>query len=176
MKVSLLRRHRHICEMRRLHAATFLSLPVGLSLGLETPSGCWASSIPPQLHLLGQFDPLGMKESSLWGKEDLAGSRPPPAMSGTGGTFGYGEPGAAYGWLAWHMVRTVVLSPPHSRWIPAGVHPANALPWAGERSGERSSRAGSWPLAQLLRSLHSSVIYFTGFFCHFLVLLGRSPV
>lgn len=76
MKVSLLRRHRHICEMRRLHAATFLSLPVGLSLGLETPSGCWASSIPPQLHLLGQFDPLGMRESGLWGKEDLAGSRP----------------------------------------------------------------------------------------------------
>lgn len=57
MKVSLLRRHRHICEMRRLQAATFLSLPVGLSVGLETPAGCWASPIPPQLLLLGRVDP-----------------------------------------------------------------------------------------------------------------------
>lgn len=110
MKVSLLRRHRHICEMRRLQAATFLSLPVGLSVGLETPAGCWASPFPPQLHLLAQCRPPGHEGEQPLGQGGPGWIQTPPAMSGSGGICGYGEPGAAYGWLVWHMVLTVVLS------------------------------------------------------------------
>lgn len=108
VKVSLLRRHRHICEMRLLQAATFLSLPVGLSVGLETPAGCWASPVPSQLHLLGQCRSPGHEGEQLLGQGGPSWIQTPPVTSGP---CGCGEPGAAYAWLVWHMVLTVVLSP-----------------------------------------------------------------
>lgn len=172
MKVPLLRRHRHICEMRRLQAATFLSLPVGLSVGLETPAGCWASPIPPQLHLLGQCRPPGHE-----GEQPL----------GQGGPWLDPDPSCnarnwrnLWLWRTWcclwlvgsaHGADCGVVTPDSQGRFQPGFTQLIPPLHGPERGLERgAAELGAGPL---LRSLHSLFILLV-FFFHFLVLLGRS--